>query len=145
MSSAAVISFTLNTTSPESKLGFEAWIDDRKFVDLEHVQEAQVISMEITEDDAEHELRFILKNKTNQHTRVDENNNIVSDATLSITDLTFDEIQLGHTVTELAEYKHNFNNNGDTVEDKFYGSLGCNGTVSLKFATPMYLWLLEHM
>jgi hypothetical protein len=38
-----------------------------------------------------------------------------------------------------------FNGTSEVTEDKFYSELGCNGTVSLKFTTPMYLWLLEHM
>ena len=145
MSSTVTISCILNTTDPAAELGFEAWINDRKFVDIDHVQSEQAISMEIDDEDAEHELKFILKNKTDQHTQIDENNNIVSDATLTIKDLAFDDIKLGHMVTELAVYKHNFNGTQDTTQAKFYGEMGCNGTVSLKFATPIYLWLLEHM
>ena len=46
---------------------------------------------------------------------------------------------------EQAVYTHDFNGTSKATENKFYGELGCNGTVSLKFSTPMYLWLLEHM
>ena len=145
MSSTVTISCVLNTTNPGADLGFEAWINDRKFVDIDHVQSEQAISMEIDDKDAEHELKFILKNKTDQHTQIDENNNIVSDATLTIKDLAFDEIKLNYMLTELAVYTHDFNGTQDTTQDKFYGNMGCNGTVTLKFATPIYLWLLEHM
>ena len=69
----------------------------------------------------------------------------MSDATLTIKDLAFDEIKLNYMLTELAVYTHDFNGTQDTTQDKFYGEMGCNGTVSLKFATPIYLWLLEHM
>jgi hypothetical protein len=48
-------------------------------------------------------------------------------------------------VTEQAMYTHNFNSTGPSTQDKFYGELGCNGTVTVKFNTPIYLWLLEHM
>jgi len=87
----------------------------------------------------------VLKNKTAEHTQVDDHGNIITDARLLITDLAFDEIKLGHMLVEQAVYTHNFNGTGATIQDKFYGELGCNGTVSLKFSTPMYLWLLEHM
>ena len=97
------------------------------------------------EDNTEHELRLVLKNKTTAHTQVDEHGNIVSDVRLQITDMAFDEIQLRNILAEQAVYTHDFNGTGKETEDKFYGELGCNGTVSLKFATPMYLWLLEHM
>ena len=129
-----------------AELGFEAWIDQRKFLDIDHVTETQKITVDVDDQDiAEHELRLVLKNKTTEHTKVDENGNIIADARLIIKDLAFDEIQLRHMLVEQAVYTHDFNGTGKATEDKFYGELGCNGTVSLKFATPVYLWLLEHM
>jgi len=44
-----------------------------------------------------------------------------------------------------ATYTHNFNGTQAETTDKFYGEMGCNGTVSLRFTTPIYLWLLETM
>ena len=145
MSNTTTISCTLDTTNPDASLGFEAWVNDQKFFDSNHVQARQPIVIEITDDDGEHELRFILKNKTSNHTQVDAAGNIVADAKLIVTDLAFDEIQLGHMVTEQAVYTHDFNGTQQEIQDKFYSEMGCNGTVSLKFSTPIYLWLLEHM
>ena len=145
MSSPVKISCILDTTNASAALGFEAWINDQKFFDSEHVQDQQPIVVEISDNDGEHELKFVLKHKTLDHTQVDAGGNIVADATLSITDLSFDEIPLGHMVTEQAIYTHDFNGTGTITQNKFYGSMGCNGTVSLKFTTPIYLWLLEHM
>ena len=146
MTSTVSITFNLSTTDAMAELGFEAWIDQRKFLDLDHVKETQPVTVELDEqDDAEHELRLVLKNKTAEHTQVDEQGNIITDARLLITDVAFDEIRLGHMFFEQAVYTHDFNGTGKATVDTFYGELGCNGTVSLKFATPMYLWLLEHM
>jgi len=145
MTNTVTISCILNTTNSDAELGFEAWVDNTKFVDIGHVTEQQQIAMEIPDNDADHELIFVLKHKTDQHTQIDENNKILSDATLTVTNLVFDEIKLGHMVTKLAVYTHDFNGTGTTTQDKFYGEMGCNGTVSLKFSTPIYLWLLENM
>jgi len=146
MSNTVTISCILNTTDPAATLGFEAWVDDTKFVDVAHVQAEQPVTIEIPDDsDGEHELRFILKNKTAEHTKLDDENLVISDARLTVTDLTFDEIKLGHKLTELAVYNHDFNGTGSMTREKFYSELGCNGTVSLQFSTPLYLWLLEHM
>jgi hypothetical protein len=145
MISTVTISCTVDTTDSSAALGFEAWINDHKFFDLDHVLERQQIFVEISDNDSEHELRFVMKNKTSDHTRVDSNGDITTDARLVIADLAFDGINLGHLVTEHSVYTHDFNGTGTMTHDKFYGELGCNGTVSLKFATPMYLWLLEHM
>ena len=146
MTSTVSITFNLSTTDAMAGLGFEAWINQRKFLDMDHVKETEKITVELDDQDGvEHELRLVLKNKTTEHTKIDEHGNITTDARLLITDLAFDEIQLGNMFSEQAVYTHNFNGNGGTTQDKFYSELGCNGTVSLKFATPMYLWLLEHM
>jgi len=146
MSNTITITCTVDTTDPDAALGFEAWVDDQKFFDSDHVRAQQPVVIEISDDDGEHDLRFILKNKTSEHTCIDEAGNIVSDARLIVTDLAFDEIKLGHMFTEQAVYTHSQNTHfQSTVEEKFYSEMGCNGTVSLKFTTPMYLWLLEHM
>ena len=146
MTPTVTINFNLATTDATAELGFEAWIDQRKFLDIDHVTETQKITVDVDDqDDAEHELRLVLKNKTSAHTQVDEHGNIIADARLLIKDLAFDGIPLGHLFVEQAVYTHDFNGTGATTKTKFYGELGCNGTVSLKFATPMYLWLLEHM
>ena len=145
MTNAATISCILDTSDASVPLGFEAWIDDQKFFDTDHVQTQQKLMVEIDDTDREHEFRLVLKNKISDHTQVDAVGNIVADATLTITDLSFDEIKLGHIVTEQAVYTHNFNGTGNIIQDKFYNNMGCNGTVSLKFTTPIYLWLLENM
>jgi len=139
------VAFTLNTTNPEAELGFEAWIDDEKFVDIAHVQDEQPVTMTMSDADGSHELRLVLKNKTQAHTQIDEQGTIVSDATLTINNLSFDEISLGYMFTELATYTHDFNGTKETTQERFHGEMGCNGTVSLKFDTPIYLWLLENM
>ena len=146
MPNQVIISFALGTLDAEVPLGFEAWIDDQKFHDIPHVTDTQNIKIEINDDNkAEHELRLVMKNKTLDHTQIDHNGNIVSDATLCITDLAIDGIVLGHTLTEQSTYTHDFNGTGTMSDHKFYSEMGCNGTVSVKFTTPVYLWLLEHM
>ena len=146
MTPKVTITFNLATTDATAELGFEAWIDDRKFLDVDHVKETQTVTVELEDqDDAEHELRLVLKNKTTAHTQVDEHGNILADARLLITDVAFDEIRLGHMFAEHSMYTHEFNGHGKYSKEKFYGEMGCNGTVILKFNTPVYLWLLEHM
>ena len=145
MTNTVEISFNLNTTDADASLGFEVWVDNTKFIDIDHVQDKQPVLIEMPDTDGDHELRLILKNKTEAHTKIDVDGNIITDATLSISDLAFDEIKLGHMVTELATYTHDFNGTKEPIQDKFYGEMGCNGTVSLKFTTPIYLWLLENM
>jgi hypothetical protein len=145
MASTVTITFKIDTTDASVPLGFEAWIDNHKFFESDHVSAPEQISTQLSDDTDNHELRLVMKNKTVDHTKIDEAGNIISDARLLITDLAFDEITLGHVFTEQAVYEHDLNGSGTMSQHKFYDELGCNGVVSLKFATPMYLWLLEHL
>jgi hypothetical protein len=86
-----------------------------------------------------------MKHKTTEHTKIDEQGAIVSDACLTVSNLAFDEIELKQIFIDHAVYTHNFNGTQTEIQDKFYGEMGCNGTVSFKFTTPICLWLLEHM
>jgi hypothetical protein len=145
MTNTVSITFELNTTNELAELGFEAWVDDTRFIDIAHVRGPQQITIDMPDTDGDHELRLVLKGKNETHTKIDEQGVIVSDALLTINDIAFDEIKLGHMFSELATYSHDFNGTKEKVTDKFYGEIGCNGTASLKFATPVYLWLLENM
>ena len=145
MTNTATISCILDTTDPTAELGFEAWVDNHKFYDIAHVESKQQVFIELPDDDSEHELKFILKNKTFDHTQLDKDGNIVTDAKLIVTDLAFDEIKLAHMVTQMATYTHDCNGTQPLITDIFSSEMGCNGTVSLKFSTPLYIWLLERM
>ena len=126
-------------------LGCEIWIDDACVFDQDHVTEPVDIAHKFSDDDGEHTLRITLKNKLPKHTQIDDQDNIVSDALLSVTEISFDEIDCTQIVQDLAVYRHNLNGTGPEIADQFFGDLGCNGTVELKFTTPIYLWLLESM
>ena len=93
--------------------------------------------------DQEHTLAIKLCDKTHDHTRVDHQGNIIEDSVINISNIALDDIPLGYLATQTAVYQHNNNGNSEYVNDKFYGAMGCNGTVELKFNSPVYLWLLE--
>jgi hypothetical protein len=146
MSSTVIISCQVNSTDVTIPLGFEAWIDNQKFFDTDHVSSTQQISTEIRDDDElEHELRLVMKNKTEEHTVLNDIGDIIQDARLIISDLTFDGIKLGNIVAEKAVYEHDFNGTTEKSLHEFFGEIGCNGTISLKFTTPVYMWMLENM
>ena len=145
MSSTTDITFCVEPTNPSAKLGFEAWLDDKIMFDVDHVQQITKISIPVVDDDAEHVLTLVLKGKRADHTIINSAGEIVSDSLLNILDLSFDGIIMGQLSYDNTVYTHNFNGSRDTIEDRFYGTMGCNGTVILKFTTPIYIWLLEKM
>ena len=135
----------ISSTNTAVPLGMEIWLDDHKLFDQDHVDHDYPVEYHMPDDDGDHELRFVLKNKQSDHTQVDLDGNIVSDVTVIISDIQFDDIDCDYLTVNLAQYQHDFNGTGNSTIDKFYGEMGCNGTVSLKFTTPIYLWLLENM
>ena len=110
--------------------------------------EAEPIAVEYEFDDSEerdHVLSFEMLGKLSDHTTVNEDGDIVQDRCITITDIAFDGIQLGHMVTEVAQYYHDTNGTTAPVTQPFYEVMGCNGRVEMRFTTPIYLWLLENM
>jgi len=135
----------ISSTDFSVPLGLEIWLDEHKFFDQDHIDRSYPVEHEISDDDGDHELRFVLKNKQSDHTHVDAAGKIITDTTVTVNGIEFDGIDCNYLTTVLAQYQHDFNGTGDSTTQKFYGELGCNGTVTLKFTTPIYLWLLENM
>lgn len=135
----------VNSTDTSANLGFEAWFDDVKFYDTDWVKDAITVSHEFSDADATHEIKLILKNKTSADTIIDEQGNIVKDALIELKNFKLDGIELDSIIFGLVDYMHSNNGPDPAVAHKFFGPMGCNGTVSLKFSSPVYLWLLENM
>ena len=137
------ISFEISPSDLACPLGVEVWVDQQQIFNTEHLAATVNISHDIDENNAEHELRVVLKHKKTEHTTVDADGNITQDAVINVGSFKFGVIDVNQIVQDLAIYTHNFNGSGDTTQSKFFGSMGCNGTVSLKFTTPVWFWLLE--
>lgn len=145
MDSTVNIQCDIEPTDATAGLALEIWVDTDKIFDQE-ISQALHFEHNIDDDvERDRELKFVLKNKTDLHTKIDDAGNIISDAMIEIKNLKFDDIELGYVFYTLAQYHHNQNGHSDWVNEKFYGHMGCNGTVSLKFANPVYLWLLENI
>lgn len=138
-------SCNISNTDYSAELGLEIYIDNLQIFNQEWISGPVAFDYDFSDSDGVHELKFVMKNKTRYHTQCDADGNIVKDARLVITDFAFDDIKLGQIITSLAVYQHNFNGTKDMIQDSFYGELGCNGTLTLPFETPVYLWLLENM
>ncbi len=140
-----LIGFNISTTDSSAELGIRVYIDQTVVHENFHVKESYNFSHAIVDDNGEHELALELFGKTSAHTTIDEAGQIIKDAMLTIADIKVNDIDIKKIIDEKSQYFHDFNSTAATTEDKFYGNLGCNGVVKLKFSTPFYLWLLENM
>jgi hypothetical protein len=99
---------------------------------------------QVAEDSQQH-LMFVYSGKQPEHTVVDHSTgNIIKDASLKIENLRVNDIDLGHIIYKNTVYLHNNNGSTAMIEDGFYGTMGCNGTLVFKFYTPFFAWFLEH-
>jgi hypothetical protein len=140
------ISLDVINTSKNHNVGIELRLDNFKFFDSTVSPGTHHILHEFNEDDAEHCLYIVMKGKTQQDTKLDEQGNIIEDTIIDVKNITIDEINIDHLMIDLSQYIHD--GNGTEVSQsihKFYGHMGCNGRVQLKFTCPVYLWLLENM
>jgi hypothetical protein len=97
------------------------------------------------DDDSDHVLEFIMSGKTIEHTKINAMETVTHDVLMHISDIHFESMDVTQIIFEQSQYHHDFNGTRLPVIDKFYGHMGCNGTVRLEFTTPIYLWLLENM
>jgi len=142
--SMAKLSFSAAASGPDLRLTVQ--LDDVIIYDACPVAEPTAIEYEFDDsEEHDHVLSFEMQGKLLEHTKVDESGKILQDRCVIITDLAFDDIQLGHMVTEVAAYHHDTNGSTSAMTDSFYGTMGCNGRVEMRFTTPIYLWLLENM
>jgi hypothetical protein len=144
MTDTVTISGTISPSTSAATIGAEVWIGQHCVINSEHVDSTIVFEHALDDSDGEHELRIVMKHKQASHTLLDEQGNIVQDAVLTVSDLKFDGIDVMQIATERSEYCHDFNGTQNSGMHRFYGDIGCNGTVSMKFTTPVYLWLLEN-
>jgi len=97
------------------------------------------------EQEREHCLEITLDGKLPSHTKINEQGEITQDVVLRLWDFALDDIELKHLFFDRCVYRHDVNGT-DTMQDrKFWSDMGCNGTVTFRFSSPAYLWLLENM
>ena len=139
------IAFDLTSTDYSAELDFTVMVDDQLLFDIAHVKEKTPVKLSIDVNEGDHELKFMMKNKKIEHTIIDHDNNIIKDACLNINNFSIDNIELKNLFIENTKYYHSYNSDSEKIEHEFYGTMGCNGTIVLKFNAPIYIWFLEIM
>jgi hypothetical protein len=138
------ISFDVAASAPAHAIGLRVLLDNNVVYSNSHIQQDSV-EIHAPDDSGDHELTIEMFGKTYEHTQIDSNGTIVSDALLAISNVCFDDIDITSILSEHAVYCHDFNGSGVKTQEQFYGNMGCNGTITMKFSSPVYLWLLEHL
>ena len=139
------IQFDLTSNDVESGLRLDISLNNKSLQTIDANKPTQKIQLSVECDPGEQLLCFTLKNKTPQHTVINDQGEIVKDSSIGIENFVIDHVELEHTFYEQCRYKHDFNGSQEPIDDDFFGTMGCNGTVSLKFTSPVYRWLVDNM
>ena len=137
------IQFDFTCNDVKSGLSVEIYFNNKILQTVNAVESKQKIAFNVDCAPGEHVLKFVLKNKTSVHTVLDGNGKIVTDACVGIENFQIDHVALEHAFFTQCRYHHDYNGSQEPIEDNFYGTMGCNGTVVLKFTSPVYRWLVE--
>lgn len=125
---------------------FSIWLNDRQFVSNTVGSTSESFKFSAELEPGTHKLKIVLENKTPSDTKL-ENGAIVDDMLLNIEDIVIDDISLGnllwsadYILDQPQVYKDKIITNLDNCVN-----LGWNGTYSLTFNSPFYLWLLDSL
>jgi hypothetical protein len=143
------LSFNISLTGTywDKKPQFSVWLDDHVVTQSEIASTAeQIVSFERTISEGDHTLKIRLENKTSSDTVI-ENGEVVKDMLLNIDDITIDDISLGNLLWSAEYVLDHPQLYKDQTIDHLDGcvNLGWNGTYTLKFTSPFYIWLLEKL
>ena len=139
---------SLTGTYWSKKPNFSIFLNDELIEqkDIENESVHEIVFERGVAEDQEHELKIRLNNKQDEDTII-ENNQIVKDMILNIDGIEIDDIDIGN-LRWTAEYKldqaREYNGKQTDHIDNCV-NLGFNGTYTLKFASPFYIWLLEKL
>jgi len=104
-------------------------------------------TVELSEDNS-HQLTFTLYDKTNNDTEILEDGSIKQDTLIKLSQLELENVNLTETMSlnkELFYYEHDTNSTSQLEKHTLYNTLGCNGTATINFSTPFYIWSLENL
>jgi hypothetical protein len=139
------VSCQISTTDPSAELGLEIMLDDQVLFSSSHIDRNLTLSRQVADAGAPRKLTFRMWGKVNEHTLLSDTGEFVRDACLNVSDLEFDGIPITSLLYKHSVYDHNFNGNGQHTQEPWGGRMGCNGTATVTFESPVYLWLLKNL
>ena len=140
------IELDVTANSSCAEITLQVICDNVKLAELQASEQNYTISHELPDILAEHCLKLVMSGKNKTHTKVNTLGEIIDDIYFKIDRLEFEDLDMREIFClGYQGYTHNFNSSQPEFLDEFYGQLGCNGTVTLRFSTPIFLWLNDHL
>lgn len=134
------LDFSANKDSADVIL--EIYFNDKKILQSCAQTVRQTTTLDLPEHSGDHVLRLVMSGKNHTHTVTDQHNQIIDDVYFTVDRLEFEGLDMKEIFCQgQLCYTHSFNQDQPVILDEFYGVIGCNGCVDMKFSTPFFLWL----
>ena len=144
--SSETLNFSVEPTDPAVPLTLAVYVNDQCCFGPASIDKPVTVSHEINdEEEQQYQVRIEMSGKTDAHTKIDDQGNIIKDALLKFSAFEVMGIDIDTVMSKKAKYHHNHNGHSEDIEQTFAMSMGCNGSVEFTFTTPIYLWLLENL
>jgi hypothetical protein len=142
--SSSAFSVTLGTNGPG--LTVSVMLDHHVLYRGDPAGSTVTVCHDIEDTDlSEHRLVIELADKMEAHCEVNEHGDIVKDTVVALHSIIFDDVDITDVMRRISRYQHDFNGTDQPTEQPLMGTMGCNGTVTFDFTSPVYLWILENM
>lgn len=140
------ISFVVEPSVTPCSFHVSFSVDGTVLWQTKHLTAAESVRVTVADsmDLQPRDMMFSMQGKLPEHTELDQQGNIVQDHVISVRDFQIEGVRLQNVLESRAVYDHDFNGSSPAIRDEFFGIMGCNGTVSMPFSTPIFLWLLEN-
>ena len=140
------IEIDLRATQICPDIHLEIRFDDQCVANLTAIDTIQTVTLSLSDSAQEHVLQLVMQGKNKTHTRLDDQGQILDDVAFLIERLEFEDLDMRPIFCQgLCCYTHNGNGTLQEFLDEFYGYMGCNGRVEMRFTTPIFLWLADQV
>lgn len=137
---------TFDAIALGGELDLTVMLDSRVIFQAPIGQQTQQVRAVLDDNQAgDHVMMITLSGKRPEHTRINDLREVLSDRLLQISNIGLDDLDIQQAFLSCSLYRHSHNGTTDTVTQPFYGTMGCNGTVTTRLCTPVYPWFLASM
>ena len=141
------VKFTLEPTWFNNAPKIKVAINNNILLDTQFEEKLDFKQTVELSEDCSHQLTFTLYDKTNNDTVV-KDGVIEKDTLIKISNIELEDTDLTSMLSlnkELFYYEHDTNGTAPLEKHTLYNDLGCNGTATINFTTPFYIWMLENL
>lgn len=140
------LSFKVACSHNDTGIEILASIDNQQHQRILVGTNSQTVQFEFDDDTEQpHEIVIEMRGKNESHTKLNSQGEIVEDVIVKLSNILLEDFDIEPLLWDKPVYTHSYNGTQPQADHKFYGPMGCNGTVKIQFSSPSYIWLLEQL